>query len=322
MFDNILAKANEDWRFLFVFKGQLLLTDIYGQSDQVLLNFSDAIGNKCYSLLGDGSLSPDSNYLIAQYDIDEYTEAGDLIGRLIIFDLENGKVENIPTPLPGFHLDWGRSIFWLSPKVFLVRMHRWIWKDDHTEEIVKLLRYDLQSLNEPQVIEFETNDPIFVFKDHPPVLLFASEHSRIDEMTIKALDVEGKREITQEENQYFLCFRDWKCRESIFSPNIKVEPVIDESVVEGWGRYYDENWNRYYVYLNNHLVRVSDGEMGGPVWDSDLELFIWSEGGVLNDFYMDDQGYYRSWHNGSYWGKIPKSLQVSSYQKQGNADCQ
>ncbi|MCP4371666.1 MAG: hypothetical protein GY797_26645 [Deltaproteobacteria bacterium] len=322
-FDTILAKVNEDWRFLFVFKGQLLTTDIYGQNDQVLLEISDATGSKCSSLLGEGSLSPDSKYLVIKYDNDERTaDTGDIIGRLMVFDLENGSVEKIPTPLEGFQLRWYSDILWLSPTVFIVPMQRWIWKDNHTEEIVRFLRYDLQSLNEPQVIEFETNGPIFVFKDSPSVLLFASEHSRIDEMIIRVLDVEGTREATQEESQYFLCYQDWQCRESNFAPNIKVERVIDENVVEGWGRYYNENWNRYYVYLNNNLVRVSDGEMGGPVWDSNLELFIWSESGVLNDFYMDAQGHYRTWHSGDYWGKIPRNLQVNNYQKQGITNCQ
>jgi hypothetical protein len=52
-----------------------------------------------------------------------------------------------------------------------------------------------------------------------------------------------------------------------------------------------------------------------------MKVFVWDEFGRPDVFYMDAEGHYRSWHNGSYWGKIPKSLQVTAYQKQGIDNC-
>ena len=75
-------------------------------------------------------------------------------------------------------------------------------------------------------------------------------------------------------------------------------------MVDGFGRWYDNNWYKDYVYLNNKVVRVSEAWIEeDPFWDEDIKMFIWAEGSKT--FQMDIDGRFRFWHNGEYIGKIP-----------------
>jgi hypothetical protein len=72
-------------------------------------------------------------------------------------------------------------------------------------------------------------------------------------------------------------------------------------------RWYDSNWNRDYVYLNDVVVRISEGWLWDSLtWNPDLKLYVWNEGGGKM-YFMDAQGHYRFWHNGAYIDMILKN---------------
>jgi hypothetical protein len=83
---------------------------------------------------------------------------------------------------------------------------------------------------------------------------------------------------------------------------ITIEPIWGGA--EGFGRFYEHNWNRDYIYLGEELVRVSDVFMTfDPDWQDGLGLFIWIEGD--HTYIMDPEGHYRHLFNGVYLGRIP-----------------
>jgi hypothetical protein len=104
------------------------------------------------------------------------------------------------------------------------------------------------------------------------------------------------------------------------APSIKVKCVMDPPSLEG-PSYYVKNSQRYYILLDDKIVRITDSIFVGfpevfsnqvPIWDSDLQLFIWNEEATFEIphrvYYMDRKGNYRKWYIGLYLGKVPRSL--------------
>jgi hypothetical protein len=269
-FDTILADADINWLFLFEVGPQIIATDIYGQNDELLLDIQSVTNNSRSCFLDKGSISPDGKHLLAAYYNERTADTGDIIGRLVLFDFEDNSVVEVPVHLEGFQLAW--SHWWLSPSEFMVKMNKFTrvpmteYKEDGfvMQETVRFLRYDLQHLDSPQLVE----------------------------------SAEGLAKSREYDPPFGTM------------PRVRVEPVIPNAV-DGFGRYYDQNWDRSYIFLNTDLVRVSDGSMSKPTWDSDLRLFIWHEDKTSAPYrygalQMDSEGHYRFWHTGAFWGKIPK----------------
>jgi len=314
-FDDLLVSGNEKWLFLFRKENKIIATDIYGGNENVVLDIVTATNNAKSELLNSESISPDGSLLAVSYfnkrnESDYWRPA---IGELIIFNLKNGTVENIPTSLEGFEFDSGSPVYWLSFNVILVKMHRFPGGNASSEE-VRYLRYDLQNIESFQVIEFSPCSLTTTLKSDSHVLLLASDCDFVTESTVYAIDIRGKRPATHDEfvyfNQYYSdCRQNESCIQNLSSKDgsrIKVEPVTGD-VFDGYGRWYENNRFRNYLYIDNKLVRVTD--VGGDeiFWDSDLKLFVWSETDYQY-YYMDNQGHYRYWYKSFYYyiGKVPR----------------
>jgi hypothetical protein len=312
VFDTILTDANGRWRFLFKVDNTIIATDIYGQADIPILNIVSGTDNKDAELLFDHSISPDGRWLAVIYftklDTSDYWHPP--IGELILVNLVDGTTKKIPAFLDGFMLDWISPIQWLNPDIFLVKMHRYVGKDMESEQVT-FLRYDLQDLTTFQTIAFDVCSLNIIADNVKSVLLLASVCEPVSERTVWAIDLQGKRVATMDEIEYFQhfyfdCHQDKICARTGSTeafPTIETKRVVGDNVMDGSGKFYDHNWNRYYVYLNKHLVRVTDGGGDNFVWEPDLQLFIWRE--ATGVFQMDDQGHYRFWHSGDYIGAFP-----------------
>jgi hypothetical protein len=313
-FDYLLASENEKWLFLFTRENKIMTTDIYGGNEKVVLDITTATDNVNSELLNRESISPDGRLLAVNY-FNERDESGywhPPVGKVIIFDLKNGTVKNIPISLDGFEFDWNSPVYWLSSDVILVKMHRFPGGTASSQE-VRYLRYDLQNLESSQVIKFDPCSLTTTLKLDSRVLLLASDCDFVTQSTIYAIDIRGKRSATYDEFVYFNryhtdCRWNESCIQNLSSRDgsrIKVEPVTGD-VYDGYGKWYENNRFRNYLYIDNKLARVTD--LGGDeiFWDSDLKLFVWSEIDYQY-YYMDNQGHYRFWYDGKYIGKIPRS---------------
>jgi hypothetical protein len=311
-FDELLASDNEKWLFLFERENKIVATDIYGGNEKVVLDITTATNNVNSELLHE-SISPDGRFLAVNYfnERDQSDYWNPPIGKLIIFDLKSGTVENIPTALEGFEFDWISPVYWLSSNIILAKMHRFPGKDMFSEE-VRYLRYDLHNLESFEVIKFDPCSLTTTMTLDSHVLLLASDCDFVTQSTVYAIDTRGKRSATYDEFIYFDryysdCYGNESCVQNLSSRDgsrIKVEPVIGD-VFDGWGRWYENNRSRNNIYLDNKLVRITDTGGEDIFWDSDLKLFMWAEIDSQN-YYMDNQGHYRDWYKSIYIGKIPK----------------
>jgi len=312
-FDDVLASGNAKCLFLFRRENKIITTDIYGGNEKVVFDIVTATNNVNSELLDNESISPDGRLLAINYfnerNLSDYWHPP--IGKLIFFDIENGVIENIPTVLDGFEFDWITPVHWLNSDVFLVKMHRFPGKDMFSEE-VRFLRYDLKSLQSFQVIEFSPCSLTTTMKSDSHVLLLASDCDFVTESTIYAIDINGKRLATHDEFVFFeKCISEWQLGENCdkYLSTYEVAKIRTDSVtgnmVDGFGRWYDNNWYRDNIYLNDKLVRISDGWVEfDPVWDPGLDLFTWDEG--YQTYQMDSKGHYRYWYDGKYIGKVPR----------------
>jgi hypothetical protein len=304
-FDAILGNANRNWRFLFKTNNQIVITDIYGQNDSLVLN--SALGTHRESL------SPDGKTLAVNYQSDLSAYSQSPFSNLVIIDLQTGTVTQFPTDLDGFEFDWTTPVHWLSPTVFLATMHRYVG-DDMFSEDVALLRFDVDDLHSVQIIEFEPCSLTRISENISHVLLLKSDCEPINGGTTWAIDTEGKRLASPGEVEFFnlyyssrfqeqLCFQDQGCTNEN-GTTVRTEPVVD--ALDCFTRYCENNLFRDYVYLNDRLVRITDGSDSGPKWDSEVGLFVWGEADYT--YYMDDFGHYRPWHLGVFLDKVPVSI--------------
>jgi hypothetical protein len=303
---------NNKWRFLFAGNNRIIETDIYGKNERVVLDIVEATQNSNSELLYDFSISPDGKYLAANYYSERDTDGiwHPPLGKVLIVEIQSGEVIDIPTVLEGYKFQWVRPAYWLSPNVFLVSMHRFLGNDSSTEDVV-FLRYDLQNLTNTQIIEIDHCGITEVTKSQSGILLLTSDCIPYNQIVVWALDVNGKRVANSEEKTFFeKCEEEWwlgdSCARNLITASIasiKVENVTG-NMMDGFGRWYDNNWDRDYIYLNDKIVRITDAPVEmKPFWDPDLKMFIWNE--VDATFQTDIDGHYRFWHDGDYVGKIP-----------------
>lgn len=299
---------NNKWLFVFAQNNKIIETDIYGKSERVVLDIVEATKNTQSELLYDFSISPDGRYLAANY-YSERNANGPPIGKILIVEIKSGKITFIPTVLEGYIFQWERPAYWVGSNVFFVSMHRYLSNGSSaSKEDEVFSRYDLQDLENTQVIEFDHCGTTKFTKSNPTVLLLSSDCIPTDQAIIQALDVNGKRVASAEEKAFFeKCSLIWSsCERNLATAamaSIKIEGVTG-NLLDGFGRWYNNNWYRDYIYLNNEIVRVTDAIVEvEPFWDSDIKMFIWVE--VDKTYQMDIDGHYRFWHNGDYIGKIP-----------------
>jgi hypothetical protein len=169
----------------------------------------------------------------------------------------------------------------------------------------------VNQISSPEIFDFDACSLTTVLDPHSQALLLVSDCVPFDQREVWAIDNAGKRMATPDEVAYFdqhswdrFNPHDKYQYPSDGFPSIKIEPIWAGS--EGFGRFYEANWNREYLYFGNHLVRISDVFIYfEPDWQTNIELFIWKE--ENKTYFADKDGHYRLLYNGAYLGKIPRN---------------
>jgi len=234
-FDAISATANRERLFLFRAENKILATDIYGNSDNVILDIKSTTNNEASELLGPESISPDGRRLAVTYFTERDTSGywHPPIGKLMVVDLSDGTFENITVSLEGFNFDWVSPVTWLSPTVFLVRMQRFLGANSDSEQDA-FLRYNLRELSDVQSYLFDPCRLAGVVKPHSTVLLLGSSCVSRDDQTIWAIDKIGKRLAASDEvtyyKKFFDCYGKASCVQEL---DVGTVPVIQTASVVG-----------------------------------------------------------------------------------------
>jgi hypothetical protein len=314
VFDNLLSGISKEWLFLFRQDGNIVLSDIYGHNSRVILDIVNATVNEKSEFLNGVSISPDNTHLAANYFSERDSGGmGQLIPKMIIVNIEKGTIKEISPSLEGFDFDWGYAAFWMSNQEILAKMHRYPG-DAHSEEI-RFLLYNLKDNTSPQLFEFDPCPMTTVMDNDSRVLLIASDCEPSNQLTVWAIDSDGKRVASPDEISFFDEHKwdRWHLKNTFQHPS-GTFPVITISSVaggaDGFGRFYEDNWNREYMYLGDELVRVSDTFINyESEWQSGLDLFLWTEWD--NTYIMDNEGHYHHMYNGIYLGRIPRNNQYN-----------
>ena len=303
---------NEDWLYLFAEGNQIIVTDITGTYESIVLDIVEATHDTNAKLYASNfTISPDGNHLAFDYSTIRSSDNQSYSPQIVlILDLESREVYTISLELEDYKRDSTRPTYWLSPTVFLVKMHRFSDSDASTEEEA-FLRFDLQDIDNPQVIAVG-NCNLGVMQESPNALLQSCNGLNAKgHWELLAFDIDGIREPTQEEIAYHeqckgLWLSEYECTKHLNTETaamVETEAVTG-NMVEGFGRWFKNNWNRQYIYLNGELVRVTDKSViAKPLWDPDIHLFTWLDN--CSTYQMDIEGHFRFWHTGDYIGKIP-----------------
>jgi len=196
-------------------------------------------------------------------------------------------------------------------------MDRYPGPDAYSEEIIFLL-YDLQDISSPQLFEFDPCPMTTVMDNDSQVLLLASDCEPSNQQTVWAIDSAGKRLARPEETSFFDEHKEdrWHLRKTFQHPSGSFPIITIKRVAggpDGFGRFYEDNWNREYMYMGDELVRVSNSYfIYEPEWQSGLDLFLWTEwDNTFITYIMDHEGHYHHVYNGIYLGRIPRNNQDS-----------
>jgi hypothetical protein len=130
-------------------------------------------------------------------------------------------------------------------------MHRYLGNTFDTEDEV-FLRFDLNNLADTHVIVIDHCSTTKDTKRDTNALLLTSDC--INQIVVWAIDVNGKRVANPEEIEFFdKCEEEWwfgnSCERYLLTASIasiKVENVTG-NMVEGFGRWFDNNRYRYYI---------------------------------------------------------------------------
>jgi hypothetical protein len=315
-FDALLAKVSEEMLFLFRHEEKIILSDIYGHELGIIFDVVESTNSREAQLLSSQTISPDNKRLAVNYFIERYPNRWNQpVGKALIVVMETGNVTEIPISLEGFYFDYSYPVHWLDDQVILVKMHRWLGPPDYFEEL-RFLRYDIRNISSFQVIEFDPCSQTTVMDIDANTLLIASDCDPSNDLKVWAIDSGGRRLATEDELILFDNFiqnryqpKKYYQHPSPSFPIIRLEYVAFG--VDGFGRYWEDNWGRQYMYLGDDLVRISDSMIWyEPEWQSGLDLFIWDEGD--NTYIMDNEGHYRHMYNGYYLGRIPRNRSQNS----------
>ena len=98
VFDNLLSNVSKEWLFLFGQDGKIVLSDLYGQNRRVILDLVTITGNENSEFRNVVSISPDNANIAASfYGERDPGGIGQNILKMIIINIENGTVTDIPT---------------------------------------------------------------------------------------------------------------------------------------------------------------------------------------------------------------------------------
>jgi len=318
VFDNLLSNVSKEWLFLFGQDGKIVLSDIYGLNSKVILDIVNVTGDDNSELRDVVSISPDYAYIAASYYGER--DSGGLdphIPKMIVINIENGAVTDIPTSFEGSDWTWAYRVFWVSNQEILMMMNRYPGPDAPSEEVIFLL-YNLQDISSPQLFEFDLCPMTTVMDNDSKVLLLASDCEPSNQLTVWSIDSAGKRLARPEEISFFdeHKYDRWHLRKTFQHPSGTFPIITIERVAggpDGFGRFYEDNWFREYMFLGDELVRVSNSSIiYEPEWQSGLNLFLWTEwDNTFITYIMDHEGRYHHVYNGIYLGRIPRNNQYS-----------
>jgi len=304
-FDSVTEQVNQKWLFLYEQENKIISTDIYGKEHSVLFNIKEITGDNDAFLLGYSSISPCNSYIASNYRVKKDNE--EIIDRLIIYKMRKNEFVDILPIIPGYKMAWDNPPTWLSDKIFLVKMHKFT-TDAHSEEIV-FIRYDINDLPSEEQIALIPCPHTKTIKHDTHTLLLSNDCQ--SNPPIYAIDTNGLRLASNNEVAYFNyysedCFRnilDGNCLKHKFYdfPSVRIERVVDFNFFDPFGNSAEINRNRFYVYLNEEIVRISDSYIEfEPIWEPEIGLFIWKEGD--DTYLMDEQGHSHVWFQGEYVG--------------------
>ena len=305
---------NDQWSYLFAVDNQIIQTDIKGNDERIVFDIVEATQNTTSKLNGFFRISQDKKLMIVYY---KNRSSGKGSKKLIV-NLLSGEVIHIPEELDGYSS--AASTYWLAPDVFLLSMSK-LREDGEGSDLYPFIhafaRFDINDLANPQILTFgQCNSSKFY--DYKESVLLLTDECGPGNQDVSAIDIDGLRLANARESEiYKICrYSGWRENEICpYYPKTAPGTTLETESVTGeyqdpmlleFNRWYNENSGRSKIYLDDRIVRITDGSLGyHPFWDSRMEMFIWQEWN--NTYQMDIDGHYRFWHEGEYLGKIPKN---------------
>ncbi len=328
-FDEHLAELDDKWLFLFVEQGKILVSDINGSNDKVLLDIAQEMGGKQEVEYEAGSVSPNGDHaaiLCGMIDPGDYWPS---VYEILLIDVK-GRSLKIITPDKQDYLYSFGAVYWLSEDSFIVSHDfetglRWISTGGINATFASLLlHYRLGEISNPKSVEVRARgyDSPYprpsVFDETSRAVIFmppVGGHGG----KLKAYDSNGLRSATDQETERFdtLSTADAYVRAARDNvPSISVKFVARNRWPVRILRFIRvPQPPKCQIRLGGRIARVTDSWVwpyelaAAPKWDNDLELFVWQEldvGSGMRSYYMDQKGHYRFWRSGSYVGKVPR----------------
>lgn len=323
-FDAVLEQAEQSWIFVFTTNTQMMATDIYGKTDQPLLDITEVSAeNPSATFWGAASLSPDGRYVVRAFcKTPSASQCGQTDGQFIVVDVLTREWKSFSVDHDEQRIDrWFAQTYWLNDTTFLLEMETFARIPPDQPGVVpahqSFLSYTIEDVWHPQRIDLHTDNPVACWREQSSALLFADTHTPTpNEWHPKALDAQGERAVTPQEHAFFNNGCAEETSPSSF-PQFSVQEVEVKRQTPQQGGYWDQ---RYAILLDKTIVRYSEGPLKlrgygyhpleiAPGWDQALQLLIWHEMSPSEEvcvYYMDRKGHYHFWHRGHYVGKRPK----------------
>ena len=326
-FDQRLADIDKDWLFLFIHEGKVIVSDVFGRTEGVLIDSRD-YGME--TILTDGdhlTVSPDGRWATLEYWASTWKPAQFLPLKLIMIDLKDWSMRVVTSESSEKGSPSGQ-VCWMSENTFLIPVgygqieNASLWLESRTR-IYSLFRTDSLRVSEKVELPIRSSildskaKSIYNEKSLAMVYLTVDEHDGSEKMM--AYDKNGSRPATDEEQRRF-----WKLAETpVFCcspledlPSIEVQDVKSSPLIGHVLRHLKMKRSvRCKVALDGKAVRVASCQSRHvcPLWDfyheQDIGLYVWHESSSSNEtlaYCMDESGHYRPWTEGQYIGKIPR----------------
>lgn len=297
-FDRHLRDIDSRWQFLFSQDSTVVMANIDGSTEQILLDMLDPPHTPCQPATGTFShihLSPDKQKLLIPYLTGDWNKHEHR--KLLVLNLINGETLHVPIPKDRYGFDMGAGnqslCHWVSSNAFILSFTYYPPEGAHLYTN-KFMKYTLDNLNNPRIISLKVKRPCFRFPINGFTIQFVGGYDR--QQVVYVLDEHGVHKATSDE---ISAFERHKHHDAPHEVTVKAvssgEPM--------WGS--NPDWNKYDIHLSDRWVRRSEGLVEKtPIWESELQLYIWNEG--FHTYFMDAKGCYRSWYAGKYIGKIPQ----------------
>lgn len=299
-FDAHLDEIDKRYRFVFAEGDRVVLTRIDGSIERVLFDLSKQ-KNLANAEVVDVQLSPDHLRLLVACLDGPWDQYGSR--KLLIVELASGKTQTVDVPNTKFGFDMGMAADsicnWAGNESFVISLTEYPAEGAHLYR-KKFLHFDMSSLSSPRELDLGVRRPCFESPDGYK-FLFVGGYERPSERTVRALVGGQVRKATSEEVSIF---EELESGCSGSGPAVVLVDRVSKGEEPLFGS--DPNWNKYDVYLDQRWVRRSNSLIErDPVWDEDLDLYIWYEyQDDFQTFFTDTKGRYRNWYRGKYIGKV------------------